>query len=238
MIERLLDFSRTVVREAMIPLIDIATLEDTASIRDAIALIGTKGYSRIPVYHERIDNITGIINSFDLLASLPLDQSLRSLIRRAPYVPETKPIDGLLIEMQKKRNHIAIVVDEYGGTVGIITIEDILEEIVGEIQDEYDNDQQLYRRIGRNKYIIHSRMGKDQMQELLSLTLPEGDFETMGGFLLDQFGHIPQPGEVLKYNQVTFTVLSSDERSIGEVGIAIERQKTQPENSPGKESGT
>jgi CBS domain containing-hemolysin-like protein len=229
MIERLFDFSRTVVKEAMIPLIDIATIEDTASVGEAIAFLEAKGYSRIPVYHDRTDNLIGIINSFDLLESLPLDGSIRPLIRRAPYVPETKPLDGLLIEMQKKRNHLSIVVDEYGGTVGIITIEDILEEIVGEIQDEYDTEQQPFRKIGRNKYIIRSRMEKGRLEELLSITLPEGDFETLGGFLLDRLGHIPQPGEVLKYGTLTFTILSSDERSIGEVGITIDRQKSPSE---------
>jgi CBS domain containing-hemolysin-like protein len=218
----------------MIPLVDIATIEDTATVGEAIAFIEAKGYSRIPVYHERIDNIIGIINSFDLLENLPPDQSIRPLIRRTPYVPETKAIDGLFIEMQKKRSHLSIVVDEYGGTVGIITIEDILEEIVGEIQDEYDTELQSYRKIGKNKYIIRSRMEKGQFEELLSITLPEGDFETVGGFLLDRLGHIPQPGEVLKYNNLSFTILSSDERSIGEVGITVERQKPQSEGGEAK----
>jgi CBS domain containing-hemolysin-like protein len=237
MIERLFDFSHTVVKEAMIPLVDIATIEDTASVGEAIAFLEAKGYSRIPVYHERTDNIIGIINSFDLLENLPPDQSIRPLIRRAPYVPETKPIDGLFIEMQKKRSHLSIVVDEYGGTIGIITIEDILEEIVGEIQDEYDTEQQSFRKIGKNKYIIRSRMEKGQLEELLVTTLPEGDFETVGGFLLDRLGHIPQPGEVLKYNNLSFTILSSDERSIGEVGITVERQKPQSEGGETSEPG-
>jgi CBS domain containing-hemolysin-like protein len=136
-------------------------------------------------------------------------------------VPEVKPVDDLLIEMQKQRNHLAVVVDEYGGGVGIITIEDILEEIVGEIQDEYDRDQRLYHTIGKDKYMVSSRMEVDQIGELLSLILPEGDYETLGGFLLERFGHIPQPGEVLHFENVIFTVLSSDERSIGRVKIEI-----------------
>ena len=143
--------------------------------------------------------------------------------------PQSKPIDELLIELQKKRTHLAIVVDEYGGTVGIITIEDILEEIVGEIQDEYDADQRLYRKTGWNKYRINARMEIDQMREHLSLSLPEGDFETLGGFLLEQFGHIPKPGETVIYQNYTFTIASSDERSIGEVSVKIDKQlKDQP----------
>jgi CBS domain containing-hemolysin-like protein len=221
MIDRLFDFAHTTVKEAMVPLVDVAAVEDTVTIKEVIELIDVKGHSRIPVFHERIDNIIGVINSFDLLDESLSKKPLLSLIRAVPYVPEVKPVDDLLIEMQKQRNHLAVVVDEYGGGVGIITIEDILEEIVGEIQDEYDRDQRLYHTIGKDKYMVSSRMEVDQIGELLSLILPEGDYETLGGFLLERFGHIPQPGEVLHFENVIFTVLSSDERSIGRVKIEI-----------------
>jgi CBS domain containing-hemolysin-like protein len=224
MIDRLFDFSRTVVKEAMIPLIEVTAVEDTTSVTEAIATVAQKGYSRLPIYHERIDNIIGIVSSFDLLDAQDDNQPITSLIRTIPYVPESKPIDELLIELQKKRNHLAIVVDEYGGTVGIITIEDILEEIVGEIQDEYDADKRLYRKTGWNKYRINARMEIDQLRENLSLSLPEGDFETLGGFLLEQFGHIPKPGETVTYQNYTFTITRSDERSIGEVSVKIDKQ--------------
>lgn len=234
MIDRLFDFFHTSVKEAMIPLIEIAAVEDTATAKKAIAIISKRGYSRLPVYHERIDNIIGIINSFDLLDVSRNGQSIKPLIRTVPYVPEYKPIDELLIEMQKKRNPLSIVVDEYGGTVGIITIEDILEEIVGEIEDEYDTDQRLYRKIGWNKYLINARMEIDQIRELLPLSLPDGDFETLGGFLLEKFGHIPKPGEILKHQNLTFTIVSSDKRSIGEVRIKVEKQN-KPSKSLDKE---
>jgi CBS domain containing-hemolysin-like protein len=133
--------------------------------------------------------------------------------------------------MQKKRSHLTIVVDEYGGTVGIITIEDILEEIVGEIKDEYDTDKKLYRKIGWNRYLINARMEVDQIRELLPLSLPDGDFETLGGFLLEKFGHIPKPGETLKHHNLTYTIVSSDERSIGEVRIKVEKRKKPTKNS-------
>ena len=225
MIDRLFDFAHTTVKEAMVPLVEVEAVEESATIKEAVALIGAKGYSRIPVYRERIDNIIGVINSFDLLASSLSDGTVDSFIRTVAYVPEVKPVDDLLIEMQKQRKHLAIVVDEYGGAVGIITIEDILEEIVGEIKDEYDKDQSLYRKTGKNAYIVNSRMEVDQMFELLSLTLPEGDYETLGGFLLEQFGHIPQSGEVLHFHNMTFTILSSDERSIGRVEIKIAEEE-------------
>ncbi len=225
MIDRLFDFSHTLVKEAMIPLVEVAAVEDTATTKEVIDIISKKGYSRLPVYHERIDNIVGIINSYDLL-DLPYNgQSITPLIRTVPYVPESKPIDELLIEMQKKRSHLTIVVDEYGGTVGIITIEDILEEIVGEIKDEYDTDKKLYRKIGWNRYLINARMEVDQIRELLPLSLPDGDFETLGGFLLEKFGHIPKPGEIAKHQNLTFTIVSADERSIREVRINVGKPK-------------
>ena len=225
MIDRLFDFSRTVVKEAMIPLVEVTAVEDTTSVTEAIATIAQKGYSRLPIYHERIDNIIGIVNSFDLLDTQHEHQTITSLIRTIPYVPESKPIDELLIELQKQRTHLAIVVDEYGGTVGIITIEDILEEIVGEIQDEHDPDQRLYRKTGSNIYRINARMEIDQLRENLSLALPDGDFETLGGFLLEQFGHIPKPGETVTYRNYIFTITRADERSIGEVSVKIDKEQ-------------
>ncbi|MCK5422538.1 MAG: HlyC/CorC family transporter [Deltaproteobacteria bacterium] len=230
MINRLFDFSHTTVKEAMIPFVEVSAVEDKDTVKEAIAIISKKGYSRLPVYNERIDNIIGIVNSFDLL-NTPNDQSIKSLIRTILFVPESKPIDELVVEMQKKRNHLAIVVDEYGGTIGIITIEDILEEIVGEIKDEYDTDKKLYRKIGWNRYLINARMEVDQIRELLPLSLPDGDFETLGGFLLEKFGHIPKPGETLNHHNLTYTIVSSDERSIGEVRIKVEKRKKPTKNS-------
>ena len=224
MINRLFDFSHTTVKEAMIPLIEVSAVEDTDTVKEAIEIISKKGYSRLPVYQERIDNIIGIVNSFDLL-NTSYDQPIKSLIRTKLFVPESKPIDELMVDMQKKRNHLAIVVDEYGGTTGIITIEDILEEIVGDIKDEYDIDERLYHKTGWNKYIINARMEIDQIRERLHLSLPDGDFETLGGFLLEKFGHIPKAGEILKYQDITFTIVSADERSIGEVRINIGKSK-------------
>jgi CBS domain containing-hemolysin-like protein len=224
MIDRLSEFSQTLVREAMIPFIEITAVEDTATIAETIEIISNKGHSRLPVYHERIDNVIGIVNSFDLLGASQTGQPILSLIRMVPFVPESKPIDELLIELQKSRTHMAIAVDEYGGTVGIITMEDILEEIVGEIQDEYDTADRVYRKIGWNRYRVSARMELDQLQEKISLDLPDGDYETLGGFLLKQFEHIPSPGEITTYKNYTFTIESSDDRSIGEVRIRIDKR--------------
>ncbi|MDX1779119.1 MAG: hemolysin family protein, partial [Thermodesulfobacteriota bacterium] len=234
MIDRLSDFSQTLVKEAMIPLIEITAVEDTATVNETIETISNMGHSRLPVYHERIDNVIGIVNSFDLLGAPQTGQSITSLIRTVPFVPESKPIDELLIELQKNRTHMAIAVDEYGGTVGIITMEDILEEIVGEIQDEYDTAERAYRKIGWNRYRVSARMEIDQLREQISLILPDGDYETLGGFLLQQFEHIPSPGESTTYQNYTFTIESADERSIGEVRIRIDK-RTKITNITGKE---
>lgn len=228
MIDRLSDFSKTQVKEAMIPLIEITAVEDTATVNETIEIISNRGHSRLPVYHERIDNVIGIVNSFDLLGAPQTGQSITSLIRTVPFVPESKPIDELLIELQKNRTHMAIAVDEYGGTVGIITMEDILEEIVGEIQDEYDTAERVYRKIGWNRYRVSARMEIDQLRAQISLDLPDGDYETLGGFLLKQFEHIPSPGESTTYRNYTFTIESADERSIGEVRIRIDKRTKIP----------
>ncbi len=228
MIDRLSDFSQTLVKEAMIPLIEITAVEDTATVNETIEIISNRGHSRLPVYHERIDNVIGIVNSFDLLAPPQTGQSITSLIRTVPFVPESKPIDELLIELQKNRTHMAIAVDEYGGTVGIITMEDILEEIVGEIQDEYDTAERVYRKIGWNRYRVSARMEIAQLRTQISLDLPEGDYETLGGFLLKQFEHIPSPGESTTFRNYTFTIESADQRSIGEVRIRIDKRTKIP----------
>ncbi len=228
MIDRLSDFSKTQVKEAMIPLIEITAVEDTATVNETIEIISNRGHSRLPVYHERIDNVIGIVNSFDLLGAPQTGQSITSLIRTVPFVPESKPIDELLIELQKNRTHMAIAVDEYGGTVGIITMEDILEEIVGEIQDEYDTAERVYRKIGWNRYRVSARMEIAQLRAQISLDLPDGDYETLGGFLLKQFEHIPSPGESTTFRNYTFTIESADQRSIGEVRIRIDKRTKIP----------
>jgi CBS domain containing-hemolysin-like protein len=222
MIRRIFDFTKTRVKEGMVPLIEVKALSEENTVGDVISLIASQGHSRIPVYRERIDNIIGVVNSFDLFSTPNPDKKLGGLIRTCPYIPETKPIDELLLEFQRSGNHLAVVVDEYGGAVGIITIDDILEEIVGEIRDEYDTEEEMVVRLKDNQYLISGRMEIDHINELLHLNLPKGGYETLGGFLLELFGHIPSPGEKIQYQNLTFTVLRASDRVIREIKVKVE----------------
>lgn len=219
MINRIFDFTKTRAREGMVPLIEVKALEEKDTVSSAIELIASYGHSRIPIYRERIDNIIGVVNSFDLLYAKSPDEKLEKLIRNCLYVPESKPIDELLVEFQKTRNHLAVVVDEYGGAVGIITIDDIIEEIVGEIRDEYDTDEELIISLKKDEYLIKGRTEIDLINEQLNLNLPKGNYETLGGFLLEMFGRIPSNGEKLHYQNLTFTILKASDRLIKEVKV-------------------
>jgi CBS domain containing-hemolysin-like protein len=222
MINRIFDFTKTRVKEGMVPLIEVKALDEENTVGDAINLIASQGHSRIPVYRERVDNIIGVVNSFDLFTAPRTEEKLGKLIRSCFYVPESKPIDELLLEFQRSGNHIAVVVDEYGGAVGIITIDDILEEIVGEIRDEYDTEEEMIVHLKNDQFLINGRMEIDQINERLGLNLPRGSYETLGGFLLELFGHIPSQGERVQYQNLTFTVLRASDRLIREVRVKKE----------------
>jgi len=221
MIRRIFSFSETDVEEVMIPLIDVAAVSEVATTAEALELMNEKAFSRLPVYSERVDNIIGILTNFDLLAAPDDLPGIHSLIRTVPYVPETKRIDDLLLRFQMEGNHMAVAVDEYGGAVGIVTVEDILEEIVGEIEDEHDKVRQMYRIEGENRYVINARMEIDRINEVLPFELPEGDYETMGGFILDRFGRIPAVGDILKFKNLVLTVTGADRRSVREIRVEV-----------------
>lgn len=224
MIHKIIDFGETTVDEAMIPLIEVVALPAGATVAEAVASVSEHHFSRIPVYEERIDQIVGIVHAFDLLSADP-QASLGSLMRPAYYVPETKLVDDLLQEMQRRQVQMAIVVDEYGGVVGIVTVEDLLEEIVGEIEDEYDEEPPPFRRLPDGSYMVDARMEVDLFNEELGLKLPEGEYETLGGFLLSLFQKIPDPGEEIRYRSIRFLVTESDKRSIVKVRVRlVERQ--------------
>ncbi|MBM4333260.1 MAG: HlyC/CorC family transporter [Deltaproteobacteria bacterium] len=217
MIHRIFRFSGTKVREVMIPLVQVVALEENSSVEEAIFLTHQENYSRYPVFRERVDNIVGILHSFDLLLAQGKEQTIKPFVRPISFFPETKPIDELLLELQQNQEAMAAVVDEYGGAVGIVTVEDILEEVVGEIEDEYDVGQPLYKRIGPRKFLINARMEVDHINENLKFGLPKGDYETLGGFVLERMGRVPLPGEGFRFQGILFEVLKADERSVSEV---------------------
>ncbi|MBX7213023.1 MAG: hemolysin family protein [Thermoflexales bacterium] len=236
MILSVLDFGDTIAREVMLPRIDIIALDVTAPLREALDTIIESGHSRVPLYRETIDDIVGMLYGKDLLRVLRDGDSpgLDTIARKAYFVPEAKPVNALLQEMQANRVHVAIVVDEYGGTAGLVTIEDILEEIVGEIQDEYDTEEPDYVALedGRG-YMLDAGMSIDDVNELMKSELPTDDSDTIAGFIMDQLGEIPSVGATVRYDGVVLEVLAVSDRRIGKVKATHADPKPAPESEEG-----
>jgi putative hemolysin len=220
MIDKIFELGDTAVREVMVPLVDLAALPEDATPDDAIRLIQERGFSRIPVYADRELNIVGVVTTMDLLRRGAEAPDLKTLMRPATYAPETKRIDELLTEMQKGRVQLAVVVDEYGGAVGIVTIEDIVEQIVGEIQDEHDKTPATVERLPDGSYRVAGRERIEDLNDALDWELPTGDFETVAGLVLATLHRLPRVGEEFQVGRHTFTVLEADQRRILTVRIA------------------
>jgi putative hemolysin len=224
MIHSIFEFADTTVREVMIPRIDMVTLESNATVDEAVDLALEAGFSRIPVYEESIDEIIGVLYTKDMLKQLREGHDtlpIRDLVRPAYFVPETKKLDDLLREIQQQRVHMAIVVDEYGSVAGLVTIEDLVEEIVGDIQDEYDREEKLYEQISENEYVFDAKISIDEFNELMNTNLPDQDYDTLGGFLYAQLDKIPNPGDSIAFQDMIFTVLSTRGRRITQVRVEI-----------------
>jgi CBS domain containing-hemolysin-like protein len=220
MIGKIFDLGDTTVREVMRPLVEVSMLADEATPAEAIALIQQRGFSRIPVYRQRDTNIVGVVAAMDLLQHGAETRRLDELMRQPYYVPETKRIDDLLREMQRTRTHMAIVVDEYGGSTGIVTLEDVLEEIVGEIHDEHDRPSSAADRLPDGSYRVAARTNIDELNETLDWFLPKQDYETVAGLVLATLGRIPRIGEEIQLPGYTITVLEADARRVALVKIA------------------
>ncbi len=223
MIVSILEMNDTVAREVMVPRIDMVTLEVNAGLHAALDTIIEAGHSRIPVYEGHVDVIVGVLYAKDLLKCFRdnrTDAPIRDLLRPAYFIPASKKISTLFREMQQQRTHLAIIVDEYGGIAGLVTFEDMLEEIVGEIQDEYDiHEEAYYQPIGEQAYLVNSRLDIDSLAELLDIDLAEEDGDTVGGLIYSHLGHVPEQGEVLDLDDWRFTVLSVDGRRINQVRV-------------------
>jgi len=225
MIDKIFDLGETAVREVMVPLVDVAALPETASRADAVHLIQERGFSRIPVFTDQVFNIVGVVTAMDLLRRGGEATDVRALMRPATYVPETKRIDDLLREMQKNRVQLAVVVDEYGGAVGIVTVEDIVEEVVGEIRDEHDRTPDTVERLPDGSYRVAGRASLEEVNEALEWDLPKGDFETVAGLVLATLHRIPLVGEVFRVRRFTITVLEADKRRVLTVRIIPDTPK-------------
>ena len=219
MIDKIFDLGDTAVREVMVPLVDVAALPETAAPDEAVRLMQERGFSRIPVFTDRVINVVGVVTAMDLLRRGADAPDLKSLMRPATYVPETKRIDDLLREMQKARLQMAVVIDEYGGAVGIVTVEDIVEQVVGEIQDEHDRTGATVERLPDGSYRVAGRERVQDLNDALDWELPTGDFETVAGLVLATVHRIPLVGEEFQVGRYTFTVLEADQRRILTVRI-------------------
>jgi magnesium and cobalt exporter, CNNM family len=228
MIDKIFDLGETAVREVMVPLVDVAAVPETASPADVVRLIQERGFSRIPVFTDRVFNIVGVVTTMDLLRRGGEATDLRALLRPATYVPETKRIDDLLREMQKNRVQLAVVVDEYGGAVGIVTVEDIVEEVVGEIRDEHDRTPDTVERLPDGSYRVAGRASLEEVNDALEWDLPKGDFETVAGLVLATLHRIPLVGEVFRVRRFTVTVLEADKRRVLTVRITPDAPKKPP----------
>ena len=222
MIYSIFAFGDTAAREVMVPRIDIVAVEIQTPLEEALQVIVAAGHSRIPVFRDNIDNIQGILYAKDFLEWWQEDvggRSLESLLRPAYFVPESKMLDDLLAELQQRQVHIAIVVDEYGGTAGLVTIEDMLEEIVGEIQDEYDSEEAAYQLISEDEYVFDARIDLDDMNEMLGTNLPTEQGDTLGGFIYSQLGKVPAAGEHILFDGYLFEVKNVVKRRIKKVRV-------------------
>ena len=223
MIHGIFDMEETTAREIMVPRIDVCALEAEKSIVEAVNTIIDEGYSRIPVYEETIDNIVGVLYAKDLLKCLKdgeLDMPVRGLVRPAYFIPDSKKIDELLHELQQRKVHMAIVMDEYGGTAGLVTIEDLLEEIVGEIQDEYDIEEAKIIALGDGQAIFDATVSIDDVNDTLRLHLEAEDFDTIGGLVYTYLGTMPKAGDEVSVDGVTISVLQVDGRRIKKVRVS------------------
>ena len=225
MIQSIFEFSDTTVREVMVPRIDMIAAEKSLPIDELLNLFEKEGHSRIPVYDERVDNILGVIYSKDLLTYISgkgkKDFSITEIMRDAYFVPENKKTSELLKEFKKNKVHIAIVVDEYGGTAGIVALEDLLEEIVGEIQDEYDEDERYHVWIDDRTLVIDAGLDIDDVNEIIRTNIPNDNFDTLGGFIYNQLGFIPEGGEEVKWENIIFKIKEINKNRISKVLVKL-----------------
>ena len=222
LLQSIVDFGDTLVREVMTPRPDIVALQGDATVADLRALFREQEYSRFPVYNENLDNVLGVIRVKDLLKiddTAPERQSIMPLVRPATFVPETKRVPELLKEFQRRQVQMAIVVDEYGGTAGLVTIEDLLEEIVGEIRDEDDVESEPVVDEGNGSYVFSAKVSFDDLRDRLDLEIESEGFETVGGYILSRLGRVPAVGESFELDGMVVEVLEAERRRIHKVRI-------------------
>ncbi|UCD66707.1 MAG: HlyC/CorC family transporter [Deltaproteobacteria bacterium] len=222
MINSIFEFRDTLIHEIMTPKPEMVCADMEAGIPEVLKLITQEGFTRIPVYSESHDNIIGILNAKDLLVCVDAKENcpdIKKLIKPPYLVPETMRIVDLLRAFQAKKNHMAIVTDEFGGVRGLITLEDVLEEIVGEIDDEYDKDEPQWRALQDGSLMIYAKEDIEEVESFFETELPDGPYESVGGFIIHQLGHLPKAGEIVELDNLIFKVISATKRNIKTVKI-------------------
>jgi CBS domain containing-hemolysin-like protein len=219
MIRRVFAFTEAVVEEAMVPLIHVVAVPETMPCSEAVEQMIKSGHSRLPVYRERVDDITGVVLHQDLMNTVDWSRPVSEIARTPLFVPETKRVDHLLLDLRRARLRMAVAVDEYGGSVGIITVEDLLEEIVGDIEDESDSERARVRRVGEYEWIALGHAEREHIEGHVGFELPDGDFETIAGYILSRTGRIPRSGDQVPIGNYMLTVNKANDRAILEVHI-------------------
>ena len=222
MVRSILELDKTLAREIMVPRIDIVALDATSSVTELVRTVIDAGVSRIPIYENTIDNVIGVVYAKDVLrywGQAGDGLSLKQIARSPHFIPETKRVDELLQEFRKKRVHMAIVVDEYGGVAGLVSLEDLMEEIVGEIEDEFDIGAPQIETVSPGEVIMDAAVSIDDLNEALSLDIQGEDFDTVGGFIFDRLGKIPIPGDEIREDGFLVSVLTTTGRRIRKVKI-------------------
>lgn len=215
------------VKESMAPRTDIEAVEKSTPVEDVLARFIENGHSKMPVYHENIDNIVGVVFAYDLFRR-PVDMS--AIMRPAKFVPESKRSKDLLREFLATNTSVAVVIDEYGGTAGLVTREDLLEELFGDIQDEFDIEEEVLRQTGEHSYIASGRVRLDELEDRFGITLPEGDYETIAGYLLERIGSIPAPQEHFRHDGFAFDILKATASRIDLVRLTRVEPKVAPDS--------
>ncbi len=224
MLHSVFDFDETVVREVLTPRVDVVALEVGTSYEQMLEVVRDTGFSRFPVYREKLDQIVGVLNIKDLITQPDIGEDnfdLESISRPAYFVPESKKVDQLLAEFRRNQVHLAIVVDEYGGVSGVITLEDVIEQIVGEIQDEFDDEEDWIVPVEEDSYLVDARIDLDELVESLHLDLPSEKYDSLGGMIVEELGRIPREGHELDLMGMHFKVVSADRKRVKKVRLSV-----------------
>jgi CBS domain containing-hemolysin-like protein len=234
MIQGIFSFRDTIAREIMVPRTDAVFASAETKINDIVQLIIQSGHSRIPIYQDNMDNIIGTVHAKDLLGHCEMaDRDVRDMVRPPYFIPETKKISEVLKDLRDNKSHLAIVIDEYGGTAGLLTLEDIIEEIIGDVMDEYDADEKLIVEHEDGSVTVNARLDVEELEDYFNVELPEGKFESVGGFVISLLGKVPSVDERLNFHDLEMVIEAANSRKIDRIRI----RKSSPDDpdSPSSE---